>query len=211
MLARLSFGSGQASHTKYALAVDDEELELLEDSEGRQPQSSKGGDGRWYMPWSRRGSKGGSRGPGAARAVIPQELSYTLPSGHKPGDTVTIQGPLGPLQVRVPEGKTPGDLCTHVLGPGPDQVSVVDVPEGVTAGEVVEFTDGQGRRVLAQVPAGKLPGDTFEAAPPVMMVEVPEGGRANDRLSFQDQEGKLCTALVPKGVPPGHFFPACTS
>lgn len=142
-----------------------------------------------------------------AHAVPPQEITFIVPDGVTGGELITVQGPVGPLVVTVPEGRKAGDEVSAPLCP-PSEGFTVTVPEGVGEGEVVAFEDPQGVKREAQVPAGKQPGDSFEIFPPSLMVQVPQGTRAGDRVAFRTVDGRELVGVVPQGFEPGSFFAA---
>lgn len=142
-----------------------------------------------------------------AHAVPPQEITFTVPEGVAGGDLITVQGPVGPLVVTVPEGHKSGDeVCTPLCPPS--EGYTVTVPEGVGEGELVAFEDPQGVKHEAEVPQGKKPGDSFEIFPPSIMVQVPQGTRAGDRVAFRTMDGRELVGVVPQGFEPGSFFAA---
>ena len=68
-----------------------------------------------------------------AHAVPPQEITFIVPDGVAGGELITVQGPVGPLVVTVPEGRKAGDEVSAPLCP-PSEGFTVTVPEGVGRG-----------------------------------------------------------------------------
>jgi len=167
----------------------------------------RGSSSPFYMPWSTRKQE---KRPPKPRfqptiAVPPQELTFELQQDCKAGEVVEIQGPTGPIPVKVDEACRKGERRTMYLGPS-ERVRV-ELPED-HVGDSVRVTH-EGDSFLVPVPEGVSPGGTFECSPPTIMVQVPIGAKAGEGVVFfhpsQDQE-KEHTAVVPEGFEPGSFF-----
>jgi len=161
----------------------------------------------FYMPWS---TKKQEKRPPKPRfqptiAVPPQELTFELQEDCKAGEVVQIQGPTGPIPVKVAEACRKGEKRTMFLGPS--QLVKVDLPED-HVGDTVRVTH-DGESFWVPVPEGVAPGGSFEVSPPTIMVQVPIGAKEGEGVVFfhpsQDQE-KEHTAVVPRGFEQGSFF-----
>lgn len=140
-------------------------------------------------------------------ALPPQELSYVVPSGAKPGDIIPIQGPNGPLHVPVPSGKYAGDQCVFMFAPRDSQLQVT-VPDGAKVGDSIPVHANGMEPMAVNVPPDLAPGDTFTVSKPVVMVQVPHGARAGDQVAFHAPDGRPLVAVVPGGFPVGTWFSA---
>jgi len=158
---------------------------------------------------------GGTPAPGSgpeALATPPVELSVTLSDKFKPGESFTVQGPLGPIRVEPPPEAEPGMSLRYRLAPRPD--FRVQVPPGARPGSEVKFEKADGVEVCVCVPEGLGPGDAFEVTPPALMVKVPEGVNAGDGLVFCGRQGpngepaEWYRAKLPEGLEAGKYFTA---
>lgn len=94
--------------------------------------------------------------------------------------------------------------------PPPGLVTLqVPVPEGVQPGGQVEFDTPDGRRMRAEVPADKKPGDTFDVLVPQasIMITVPEQVSEGAPVQFtMGEPPRKFQAYVPAGKKPGETF-----
>jgi hypothetical protein len=93
----------------------------------------------------------------------------------------------------------------------PGMMLQVPVPEGVSPGQQVDFDTPDGRRMRAEVPADKKPGDKFEVfvAPQSLMITVPAGVTEGQPVQFVTGEPphqRKRQAYVPAGKKPGDTF-----
>lgn len=137
-------------------------------------------------------------------AAVPQDISLPFPAGGKPGQLVSVMGPVGPLMVPLPAGVQPGQPFTvPIRPPGGDQTVVV--PNGAQAGERMSFTGANGEQREIVIPRAMLPGQSFHVANS-LVVAIPEGALPGDVLTFltprYDQHG----ATVPEGLKPGQYL-----
>jgi len=143
--------------------------------------------------------------PIPALCCPPQDLTFDIPESVQIGDMICIQGPHGPLPIKVLEGMVPGERCMYRLG-GPDEF-IVDVPEGGLPGDNVSFPGRNGEELQAVIPLGCKPGDSFRVGASVIMVQVPMGARAGRAVSIKmpyDKQPKI--VRVPEGCTPGMYF-----
>lgn len=139
----------------------------------------------------------------SALVAAPQELVFTVPANLAEQQfEVCVEGPHGPLNVKLPQDAVPGEQRTWRLGPPGQQVVV---PEGAVEGSVFDC-EVDGTLVHATVPAGKAPGDVFEALPPALVVMIPPSARKGDILEFSDASGRAFQVPVPEGLVPGQYF-----
>lgn len=83
-----------------------------------------------------------------------------VPEDAKPGDVVKFEGSNGEqLEVRVPEGKVPGDML-EVTPPA----MMVQVPEGALPGDELHFTSPNGEPRMVILPKGLQGGQYIPAA-----------------------------------------------
>lgn len=148
------------------------------------------------------------------KVTPPVELVADLPIDHVPGTAIQMTGPHGPIDVVPPRSALPGSQIRYRLAPPPELR--VEVPADMAAGSTVQFERPDGVRVACIVPAGLVPGDTFEVTPPSLMVKVPQGAAPGDQVAFQvppdaEQSGRhessWCRARVPDTSRPGSYFP----
>lgn len=148
-------------------------------------------------------------------AVPPQDLFFIAPPGFKPGQLLSVQGPLGPLQVQAPADVKPGNHITVRLA-APFQHKVI-VPAGAKPGDAVTFKGESGNELQVIVPRGKKPGQAFLVSPPVTMLQIPYGAVAGDQLlfylpiGFGKDASKQLAATVPPNMVPGQYFAAMVS
>ena len=117
-----------------------------------------------------------------AHEEVVESFQVTCPEGVEPGQLLYVTTPLGrEIQLIVPEGVGPGDLLQ--VGDPPEDPgdgeyhadeqkhsdehasaapTVVTVPDGVGAGDVVSIELPDGREIDVEVPEGLQAGDTFE-------------------------------------------------
>mmetsp|Transcript_55041 Transcript_55041/g.101878 ORF Transcript_55041/g.101878 Transcript_55041/m.101878 type:complete len:225 (-) Transcript_55041:281-955(-) len=140
------------------------------------------------------------------KTCLPQVLEFTIPEDHVAGQRVQVDGPHGPMWVKVPSDKGPGEPCSFRLGPS--EVLKIRVPEGALPGDKVEFDGPRGVAQLAVVPEGALPGDIFEVTPSALMVQVPIGARPGDMVRFRKPDGEWGRAKLPtrKKYEAGQYF-----
>lgn len=157
----------------------------------------------------------GGRAQLEALATPPVELFATLPPGHADGDSITMTGPHGRIEVDPPPGGQPGDRVRFLLGPTPEYS--MEVPGDHVPGSRVRFRRADGVEVSVLVPEGKRPGDRFEVTPPALMVRVPEGALPGDYALFRrsvggrrgtTEETEWCRAKIPVDKGPGEYFAA---
>jgi hypothetical protein len=148
-----------------------------------------------------------------AETAEPQELRFIAPNNAQPGQHLCVQGPHGPVMVPLPEDVQPGLECSYRLGPQDDYPAYqLTVPENARPGMPMQFPGTDGEELTVIVPAGKLPGDSFQVMQPLVMVRVPPAAREGQELMFQtpcDQQVRFAT--VPVGASPGHYFPVLLS
>jgi len=141
-----------------------------------------------------------------AKTTQPQEMHFIAPQDCTPGNPVCLHGPHGdPIMVPMPEGAEPGKPCSIYLGPK-SAFSVV-VPEGAFPGSVVIFTmEDDGEMLTTIVPPGKMPGDSFDIVPPVLLIQVPHGCKGGDEVVYTTPAGTPAVVQVPLGFAAGHYF-----
>lgn len=141
-----------------------------------------------------------------AKTTQPQEMHFIAPQDCTPGNPVCLHGPHGdPIMVPMPEGAQPGKPCSIYLGP--KSVFSVVVPEGAFPGSVVIFTmEDDGEMLTTIVPPGKMPGDSFDIVPPVLLIQVPHGCKGGDEVVYTTPAGAPAVVQVPLGFSAGHYF-----
>jgi hypothetical protein len=141
-----------------------------------------------------------------AKTTPPQEMHFIAPQDCTPGNPVCLHGPHGdPIMVPMPEGAEPGKPCSIYLGP--KSVFSVVVPEGAFPGSVVLFTmEDDGEMLTTVVPPGKMPGDSFDIVPPVVLIQVPHGCKGGDEVVYTTPAGTPAVVQVPLGFAAGHYF-----
>lgn len=138
-----------------------------------------------------------------APVAFPQDLHFTVPTTLVEGQTsVCIEGPHGPIMVKLPEDAKPGEQRTWRLGPAGKQVVV---PEGLHSGSVIDC-DVEGVIIQATIPDDKAPGDFFEVLPPSLVVMIPSGSLPGDILEFPGPQGHPVQVPAPVGLAPGQYF-----
>lgn len=137
-------------------------------------------------------------------AAVPQDLSIPVPMGSKPGQLVTVMGPVGPIRVPLPAGAKPGEAFTLPIRP-PGAEQQVILQHGAQAGQKMSFVgmDGQTRELVA--PCAMLPGQTIGVSNAVV-VAVPDGAVAGDFLTFMTPRYEQLRANVPAGHVPGQYI-----
>lgn len=146
-----------------------------------------------------------------AKAALPCELTATLGEGFEAGKSITVQSPIGAVQITPPADAKAGMTLRFRLAPKPDMR--VRVPPGTAAGGNVTVRRPDGVEISLTVPGGCKSGDFFEASPPALMVRVPDGAEAGDLVSFHgpavpNRPLAAFRAQVPAGLEPGKFFTA---
>lgn len=136
-----------------------------------------------------------------APVAPPQDLHFLVPEVLLQR-SVCVSGPHGPIMVELPEDALPGEQRTWRLGPDGQQVLI---PDGMTEGMTIEC-ELEGRIVQAVVPAGKVPGDSFEVVPPALVVMIPQGACPGDTLEFPGLDGEPLKVPAPEGLLPGQYF-----
>merc|ERR1712232_1472357 len=137
-------------------------------------------------------------------STLPIELAYVVPASAKPGQDVCVQGPHGPLMVKLPEGSKPGEPVKVRVGPA--VLFQATVPSGKSPGDEMVLALPDGTQIQITIPEGKAEGDVFQFTPPVLMVQVPEGAREGTEVRFRTPTGHEQTAIVPAGVPEKQYF-----
>jgi len=97
------------------------------------------------------------------QATLPQDLHFTVPPGCRPGQTLCVQGPHGPLHVEAPPGCKPGERRTVRLAA--PFIHEVFVPAGAKPGDSVSFLGPKDEELTAVVPPGARPGQVFQVSP----------------------------------------------
>lgn len=143
-----------------------------------------------------------------AKAALPQDLMFTVPTNCRAGQPVCVQGPHGPLTIPLPQGYEQGEQCSYRFGPSALHRIGVSVPAGHKCGDVVKFEGPDGETLEAVVPAGKEVGDVFEVMPPVMMIQVPPGTQSGDKVAFSAPDGTERCVVIPQGRKADQYFPA---
>lgn len=141
-----------------------------------------------------------------ALTAPPQELHFVAPQDCVAGQPVCLLGPHGdPITVPLPEGAVAGRPCSVYLGPK-SSFQVV-VPEGALPGTSVMFYAGEDNDLLNTiVPPGKMPGDTMEIIPPVVLIQVPRGCKGGDEVVYTTPQGTPALVQIPEGYSGGHYF-----
>lgn len=142
------------------------------------------------------------------RAAPPQDVFFKVPKGVAPGQILPVQGPHGPMPVKVPPGVKPGMKLAVRLAA--NSVQEVFVPAGAKPGQKVTFLDADNQEVVAVVPPGKKPGQVFHVSPPVVMLPVPFGAVQGDLLTFTapaaDGSFEPRVVPLPANFSPGQYF-----
>jgi len=137
------------------------------------------------------------------RAALPQQLLFPAPPGGKPGQLVSVMGPVGPLKVPLPMDVQPGQPFTAHFYPPVNQMVVL--PQGARAGERVPFVHVSGETREAVVPGAMLPGQTL-CVSNALMVAVPAGAAPGDQLIFTTPRYDQRMITVPEGKEPGEYI-----
>jgi len=139
------------------------------------------------------------------KVTLPVDLHFDVPEDFRPRqEFAVVDGPHGPVSMRVPEGSRPGEPVTVRLGPNPTYR--VTLPARAKEGDTLTVEPPEGETIHFHVPPGKKAGDCFKVEPRVLMVRVPEGASRGDWVAFAAPDGAERMACVPRGVPPGQYF-----
>eukprot|EP00933_Yihiella_yeosuensis_P061141 TRINITY_DN63967_c0_g1_i1.p1 TRINITY_DN63967_c0_g1~~TRINITY_DN63967_c0_g1_i1.p1 ORF type:complete len:261 (-),score=49.21 TRINITY_DN63967_c0_g1_i1:171-953(-) len=145
-----------------------------------------------------------------APACPPAAIRTRVPDDFKPGETITVEGPHGPVQVPPPPEARLGGYVTFRLAP-PAQFRA-KVPPGKGPGDSLLHTMKDGTRIELPIPPGVEVGETFEVGPPSAMVKVPDGVTCGTAVVFKDPSDEFSSewlrAKVPYGLKPGDYFSA---
>jgi len=144
-------------------------------------------------------------------ATPPIEFCATLAERFKPGEPITVQGPLGPITVEPPPKAEAGMSLRYQLVPRPD--FRVQVPPNTQPGTEVRFDRGDGIEISAMVPESLHYGNTFEITPPALMVKAPDGAVAGMQIAFRscselEETAEWFGLTLPEGCQPGRYVTA---
>merc|ERR1712129_9592 len=144
-------------------------------------------------------------------ATPPLEFCATLSDNFKAGESITVQGPLGPITVEPPPEAEAGMSLRYQLVPRPE--FKVHVPPNAQPGTEVRFDCGDGVEINAMVPNCLQDGDTFEVTPPALMVKVPDNGVAGMQIAFRscselEESAEWFGLTLPEGCQPGKYVTA---
>jgi len=145
-----------------------------------------------------------------ALATPPLEFCATLADNFRAEESITVQGPLGPITVEPPAEAEAGMSLRYQLVPRPD--FKVQVPPNTQSGTEVRFDRGDGVEISVMVPES-LQGDVFEVTPPALMVKVPEGGAPGVQIAFRscselEETAEWFGLTLPEGCQPGKYVTA---
>ncbi|CAE7824872.1 hypothetical protein AK812_SmicGene7833 [Symbiodinium microadriaticum] len=144
---------------------------------------------------------------GFTATVATQSVTFTavVPADGSP---ILVEIQDFKLEVKAPPESRPGERVTFDLSAPPKYQ--VKVPPGFSSGGCIRYLDSQGRSVQFQIPAGKVPGDSFTVLPTCMVVLVPPSVQAGEFLAFKGQgnwKDSWLAVMVPPEIAPGGHFP----
>jgi len=144
-------------------------------------------------------------------ATPPLEFCATLAANFKAGESITVQGPLGPITVEPPPEAEGGMSLRYQLVPRPD--FRVHVSPNTQPGTEVHFDRGDGIEISAMVPMSLQDGDAFEVTPPALMVKVPDNAVSGMQIAFRscselEETAEWFGLTLPEGCQPGKYVTA---
>merc|ERR1719245_225685 len=145
------------------------------------------------------------------------ELLAKIPEDFQHGETLSIPGPHGPIEVDPPENLKPGEKFVYPLMA--EYEFRVEAPPGAKPGLQMELERVDGVMISITVPPNVKPGDIFEVFPPALIVRVPDGAEAGDHVVYHPvappgarplhyEANSWFRAQVPQGFKPGQYFAA---